>query len=282
MSSTTSAPAARTCSSCGATSTGKFCGECGAALEGAICGGCRAQLSSGAKFCHRCGTAVGTSPVGTPTPDAAPRGAASVLPWGVAAIALLALIALVAGQRFAAARGGALDAPRNALPQAGLDDRGAMGAPTAGAGPAPDISSLTPRQRADRLFDRVMRLSSEGKTDSVQFFAPMALGVYDELTRSDTLDLDLRYDFGRVAEVAGAAPIATAQADTILRQDSTHLLGLILAERAARLRGDDAAAKRFEQRLVAAEAAETKRNLPEYQRHQGDILDALARARAAR
>lgn len=277
--STAPSSSTRACPSCGATGSGKFCAECGGALDGAVCAGCRSELSPGAKFCHRCGTAAGSTPAAGARHE--PRGAASVLPWGVAAIALLALIALVAGQRFSAARGGALDAPSNALPQAGLDDRGAT-MPGAVGARAPDISSMTPRERADRLFDRVMRLQAEGKADSIQFFAPMALGVYDELTRGDTLDLDLRYDYGRVAEVTGANDIATAQADTILRQEPTHLLGLLLAARSARARGDSAAASQFEQRLLAAEPAETKKKLIEYERHQGDILTGLAEARRAR
>jgi hypothetical protein len=135
---------------------------------------------------------------------------------------------------------------------------------------------MSPRERADRLFDRVMRLSSEGKTDSVQFFAPMALQTYASL---GPLDADLRYDYGRVAAAAGVTEIATAQADSILRSDSTHLLGLILAMRAADQRGDSAATKRFAQRLLAAEPTESAKKLPEYQRHQGDILEALAEAR---
>lgn len=273
-----STPAARTCASCGAVGSGRFCAECGAAFDGATCAGCRAQLTPGAKFCHRCGTAVGTTPA---APDAQPRGAASVLPWGVAAIALLALIALVAGQRFATARGGSLDAPKNALPQAGLDDRGAAPFADAGGAPgrAPDISSMSPRQRADRLFDRVMRLHSEGKPDSVQLFAPMALAAYQMI---DTLDLDLRYDYGRVAQVTGATDIAAAQADTILRANPTHLLGLILAAEAARTRGDSTAAHGFDRRLVAAEPAEMQRPLDEYRRHQQDILTAVAAARGAK
>jgi hypothetical protein len=200
---------------------------------------------------------------------ASPRTAASVLPWGVAAIALLALVAFLAGQRFGGSRAPSAVSP---VPDAPF----ASGAPQGDAPRAPDISNLSPRERADRLFDRVMRLSSEGKTDSVRFFAPMALSVYQSL---GPLDADLRYDFGRVAEVAGAAEIARAQADSILASDSTHLLGLVLGARAAQLRGDSAAARIFSRRLLAAEPSESAKKLPEYERHQGDILEALAEAR---
>ncbi len=258
------ATTARPCPNCSAPTTGRYCSECGAAVADAICTGCRSLLTPGARFCHRCGTAVGTQPLTT----SEPRGAASALPWGVAAIALLALVGLLAGQRFGGSR-----APAAAPP---TDAPFASGAQQGAGARAPDISSLSPRERADRLYDRVMRLSSEGKTDSVQFFAPMALSVYQTL---GPLDADLRYDFGRVAEVSGAVEIARAQADSILSGDSTHLLGLVLAVRAAQLRGDSTAARTFARRLLAAEPSESAKKLPEYERHQGDILEALAEAR---
>lgn len=254
-----------TCPSCSAPGTGRYCAECGAALGEATCAGCRSLLTPGARFCHRCGTAAGVR-TAAPQTTGTPRTPPSALPWAVAAIALLALVALLAGQRFGGSR-------TPAATEATAGDAAGFAPPTVRA---PDISNLSPRERADRLFDRVMRLDSEGKTDSVQFFAPMALSTYQTL---GPLDADLRYDFGRVAEAAGALEIARAQADTILRTDSTHLLGLILGMRAAELRGDTTAARGFAQRLLAAEPSESAKQLPEYQRHQGDILEALAEAR---
>jgi len=263
MSSATTPPKA--CPSCAAPTTGRYCSECGAAVADAMCAGCRSLLSPGARFCHRCGTAVGSRPIAAS--DTRPAASASALPWAVAAIAMLAVIALLAGQRFWGAR--TVAASPTAGPFSGGDA-------TSGVARAPDISNLSPRERADRLFDRMMRLSSEGKTDSVQFFAPMAMSVYQSL---GPMDADLRYDFGRVAEVAGAAEVARAQADTILASDSTHLLGLVLAVRASQLRRDTVAAGRYQRRLLAAEPAESAKQLPEYQRHQSDILEALAEAR---
>src|SRR6478609_8925696 len=139
-----SATTVKPCPNCSAPATGRYCSECGAAVADAICVGCRSLLSPGARFCHRCGTAVGTRPIGA----AEPRTAASTLPWAVAAIALLAVVALVAGQRFGGTR-----AP--SAPASAPDAPFASGAPTAGAR-APDISNLSPRERADRLYDRVM------------------------------------------------------------------------------------------------------------------------------
>jgi hypothetical protein len=181
-----------------------------------------------------------------------------------------------AGRFFNAKRGSTLDAPANALPQAGLDDRGTTEGDNSQAVRAPDISSLSPEERADRLFNRVMLLDSQGKTDSVLFFAPMAISAYQMIS---PLNLDQRYDLGRIAEVAGAIPLAKAQADTILKENPNHLLGLILAARVASLSGDAAAKKQYETKFLQIEKTEIARNLPEYDRHRNDITAALAAAR---
>ena len=152
------------------------------------------------------------------------------------------------------------------------------GAPR-GIVPAPDISSLTPAQRAERLYDRVMAAAERGRADSVRFFMPMAIGAYEALGE---LTLDQRYDLGRLGEVAGNALLASAQADTILRKHPGHLLGLVLASRAAHLRGDAPTAKRYTDELVRVEPRERDKQLPEYVVHQNDIDTALAEARERR
>ena len=190
----------------------------------------------------------------------------------VAALAFLALFAMAAGRGFSARPGSSLDGSQNALPQAGLDDRGM--APQGMR--APDISNLSPQERADRLYNRVMLLASQGKTDSVQFFAPMAITSYQMLS---PLNIDQRYDMGRIGEVAGALPLAQAQADSILREDRNHLLGLILQLRLATLGRDTALLRSYERKLLAAEKSELAKNRDEYTRHRDDILSALEQAR---
>src|SRR5687767_7081020 len=257
-----------TCPACSAPASGQLCASCGASLSGAACAACRTALPPGARFCHRCGTPAGAA---APVPARAGR---DPLPWAVALVALCALIALVGGQRFAAARGATLDGPQNAIPQAGLDFP-AGGAPQGMR--APDISAMSPRERANRLYDRIMRLHEEGKTDSVQF---IAVNMFIPQLRSmEPLDAHLRYDLGRVGEVAGTVDVATAQADTILRAQPDHLLGLILASRAARMRGDETAALAFDRRTIAVEAAERAKQLEEYLAHDQDIANALTEAR---
>jgi hypothetical protein len=247
------------CPSCGASSTGKFCAECGVPLAGASCAACRASLTPGAKFCHRCGTPAGATRAAAPD---RPSGFGTALPWSVAAIALLALIALAAGQRFS----------RTAQPAGQLTTP--MGAPIGEGGQrrAPDISGMTPTERAERLYDRVMSAAERGLADSVRFFIPMALQAYEAI---GDLNVDQRYDMGRLAEVAGDAQIATAQADTILRAQPDHLLGLVLASRAARLRNDPRDAARHLERLARVQQSERRKQLPEYLLHQNDIDMAL-------
>src|SRR5437868_11346817 len=138
------------CSACGASATGRYCSRCGAPLAGATCASCSAELSPGAKFCHRCGAAVGGLTASVPD------SRTNALPWIVAALAFLALFAMAAGRGFNARRSNTVDGSQNALPQAGLDDRGVAANDGSDAVRAPDISSLSPQERADRLYNRVM------------------------------------------------------------------------------------------------------------------------------
>ncbi len=241
-----------------------------------FCAACGAGLARGARFCHRCGTPAGEAAPVVAAAPAASGGLAGVLPWGVAFVALMALVAMVAGQNFGAAKGSRIDGSSNAVPTPSIDGP-ALGAGAPGSGArAPDISSMSPEERALRLYERVMVYDEAGKRDSVVIFAPMALAAHELL---ENIDLDSRYHAGRIAEVAGLSDMALAQADTMLQQDANHLLGLLLGARAARLGNDEAKARSFEQKLLAAVDAERARQLPEYEQHRAEIELALTRAR---
>jgi hypothetical protein len=222
-----------------------------------FCSDCGTKLRPDSRFCHNCGSPTHGNPS-----HAASARAPNALKWGVPAVAIIALIGLSViryGSRTPAADSG---------------DRVPLGAGTVVQ--APDISSMSPDERADRLFNRVMRLSSEGKADSAAFFGPMALGALEALA---PLNAHRRYDMGLVALVSGDVSRATAQSDTILVQRPTHLLGLALAARAADARGDAAASRSFRRRLLAAESAERASALPEYADHDADIRAAVDLAR---
>lgn len=266
-------PSAAPCPNCGELTSGRFCSNCGVPIGNVACGACHAQLAPGARFCHVCGT-----PVGSPTqtaraiPPSNPQHApaegprASNLPLAIVAIAFLAVVAIVAAQSFARAGGGTAQS---------ADQMGGQ-AVAAPRGPAPDISNMSPQERASRLYDRMMSAFEAGHMDTVRMFAPMATGAYEML---DSLTLDDRYDLGRIAEISGALPLAAAQADTILQSNPDHLLGLILAAQVAHSRNDLTGERQYLGRLLKAAPAEEARNRPEYREHQHDITAALEAAR---
>ncbi len=237
-----------------------------------FCAACGAPLAPGGRFCHRCGTPVGQgAPAGRPLAPvpAGGGGLSAVLPWGVAFVALLALVAMMAGRNFGAPRGSVVDGSANALPTQAIDGPA--------LGRAPDISNMSPEERASRLYERVMMYDERGQRDSAALFATMALSAHELL---DSLDVDLRYHVGRIAEAAGLPELALAHADTILRADANHLLGLILGARAARLAQDTPRARTFDAHLLRVVDAERARRLPEYGDHRAEIDIALAIARS--
>jgi hypothetical protein len=182
--------------------------------------------------------------------------------WGLPAAAVLVLI-IVVFFRIGASK----EAPASA-----------DAAPLAsGATAPPDISSMSPEERANRLFNRVMTYASDGKADSAAFFAPMAITAIESLT---PLTAHSRYDLGLVALAARDPEKAKAQSDTILKEQPAHLLGLLLAARAADARGDSAAAKTFRKKLLDAEQAERAKALPEYRDHDADLRAAITEARS--
>lgn len=258
-------------------------------MTSAFCAACGAPLSPGARFCHRCGQAAGEAVLsgGAPTAGGTPVRAQApnqTLPWAVAAIALLALIALVAGQRFnrrPAVAEAPVAAPQGSGPFAGGGDPAAGGA-AAGPAPAerpvraPDISAMSPDERALRLFNRVVSLAEQGKKDSVRFFSPMALMAFQSLPTPTMLQ---RFELGRVAQLVEVPEIVAAQGDTILQTSSTHLLGLALASVAAGMKESYNAQAGFDRRLLNAAATERAKNLPEYEVTKNDIDAAITRAR---
>jgi len=261
----------------------------GAPNQGAgFCAACGAPLAIGARFCHRCGTPFGQ---GVPLAKAAGAGnnLASVLPWGVAFIALLALVANFAGKNFGSAKGSSVDGSSNALPTSAIDGGSGGGAPVAAQGgggggraaggggvAAPNIANLSPSERAVRLYNRIMEYSEAGKTDSVGFFAPMAMASHEMLTAPT---VDERYHFGRIAEVTNNAAVAKAQADTILAAQQSNLLGLLLGARAARLSKDVNAERTYGRLLLKVADRELATKNTDYELHRAEIDRAIAEAK---
>ncbi len=231
----------------------RHCVACGAKLHG--------------PFCSECGAAAGTVTSRTkPFP----------MHWLLLGVALAVLVGAVV---WTMQGGGAEPAPAvvsTPAPAAGGPSAPAGAAGTASAeGVPPDLGSLTPRERFDRLFDRVMRASEGRDTATVTQFAPMALSAFGML---DAPDADARFHAGLIHLAAGDAPGAMEMASAIAAQQPRHLFGILLKGRIAEVTQDQeahAAAHRAFREAYAAEAAAQR---PEYPGHQAIIDRFLADA----
>jgi hypothetical protein len=224
------------------------------------CQACGTALAATAKFCHKCGARVSAQPT-----DGQAAGWRAGLPWGVAGAALGALVTVLALRIGAPSGGGMRDAG-----SASEDDASRIPLPASSSSP-PDISQMSPEERATRLYNRVMSLHSRGQADSAEFFLPMALQAYAMLP---ALDVDARYHIGVLDLTGGNAAGALAQADTIRRAAPTHLFGFMLRARALELTHDAAGALRAYRAFLQNEAAERARRRPEYDEHAQN-LDAF-------
>ena len=185
------------------------------------------------------------------------------LPWALAGVAVGALITVV-GLRLA----GSTPAPS---PQTESPPPQASG----GRPGMPDISRMSPEERATRLYNRVMTLHAAGKTDSAEFFLPMALQAYAMLP---ALDIDAHYHMGVLRLTGGDAAGAIAEADSIGRLAPTHLFGFVLRAQGFELQHDSRRAQQAYRDFLKNEAAERARNLPEYVDHAQNLDSFHARA----
>jgi predicted nucleic acid-binding Zn ribbon protein len=232
------------------------------------CPVCGAILPAGAKFCGECGTSLRA---GGAVPAAARHTTNPVLPWFLAGCAVMAVHAAVI---IVAVKGRTSAAPvpveSSAAPFAG------GGAPSASG--APDISNMTPREAADRLYNRIARASEAGDTAQVAFFAPMAINAYANVTPKDA---DARLHIGLIQIGIGNTAAARAEADTITRQNGLHLFGPLLKARAAEASNDRATMREAYRAFLANYDAEMRKNLPEYEQHRNELEAARTAARAA-
>ena len=134
---------------------------------------------------------------------------------------------------------------------------------------------MTPREAADRLFNRVMTATSTGDSAQAQRFLPMAIMAYQ---RVDSLNVDGRYHLAALHLVGHDWPAARAEADSILAVNPTHLFGLFSAGEAEAGRGNTAAAKDFYGRFIRAYDAELAKRLPEYEEHSQGLPAMRAQA----
>jgi hypothetical protein len=160
----------------------------------------------------------------------------------------------------------------------------ASGAPgsvaqTAAAAELPDISNMTPRERFDRLFNRIMRSAESGDESSVGTFAPMALQAYAML---DSIDADARYHAALIMLHTGDVNGARALADTISKLQPHHLFGTVIRGTIARFQQDPKALDAAYAEFLKNYDGETAAGRPEYSEHPSSLQNFLEAARAAK
>jgi hypothetical protein len=248
-----------TCPSCGAAASGRFCNGCGAAIN-AACRECGNPLPAGARFCNECGSPAVAAP--------ATKAKTPLLPWVVTGVSLAALGATLLYNTGNEAPAGAVVAPvaQSPAPSGPGPVPAGMTSQAPGGNPANvDLASMTPRQAADRLFNRVMQNVSTGDTAGARQFLPMAVAAYD---RARPLDNDGRYHLAVLHLVGNRFDAARAQSDTILASNPKHLFGLFTGAQAAQGAGDRAASRDLYRRFLAAYDSESARkDVLEYADH---------------
>jgi hypothetical protein len=229
---------------------------------------CGAGLEPGALFCSECGAPTGHRP-GKPL--------LAYLPWALSALALVAFAIAIAFFVQGQLQPRIGDMPlTGGLPEAPSED-GAGGAPGAGPGMV-DLSQLSSRQAADRLFERAMRTDDEGDAEQAKFFANMAVQAYAAVPPEE-IDADARFHLGLLHLLQEEPDAAADEAETILAARPGHLLGLALAARAAAARGDEAAEREAYGRFLDALDGERAAALAEYRMHDSLIETEAGRAR---
>jgi hypothetical protein len=194
------------------------------------------------------------------TPAATPAGRFWLYAAGGAALLGLVLFLLV--QR----------APTGARQLATADaEPGQGGAP-------PDISAMSPRERFDRLYNRIMRAAESGDEATVSRFTPMALMAYAQLP---AIDADARYHAALLKVHTGDATGARALGDTILAQTPGHLFGYMVRGTVARWQKDEKSLGAAYADFLRHHDAELKAGRSEYGEHSRALADFRTAAQAA-
>lgn len=197
------------------------------------------------------GAGQGAPGAGPGRPSAVRSSAVPWTAWTVAGVLLLGLVTVLVLRWPDRAEAGA----------------GAAGQPTA-SGPAPlgptaavDLTSMTPREAAERLFRRVMSAAESGNQTEADRFLPMAIAAYD---RIGALTLDDRFHLSVLHAAGGDGTQALAVAEAGLAIRPTHLLCLASAAEGALMLGDSARAESHYRTFVASYEGELQSGLTEY------------------
>jgi hypothetical protein len=193
------------------------------------------------------------------------------MPWVVAGISLAGLLGMLL---FTLSR----DAPAR-VPDPTPEQGAEVGAVGSDGEAPPDLSTMSPRERFNRLYNRIMRGAESGDEASVTRFTPMALMAYAQL---DTIDADARFHAALLQVHTGNADAARALGDTVLRQDPGHLFGYVILGTVARWKKDEPGLRRAYAGFLQHYDTEMKTSRAEYAEHTRSLEDFHRAALAAK
>ncbi|HEY5940404.1 MAG TPA: hypothetical protein VIT87_06255 [Gemmatimonadales bacterium] len=187
-------------------------------------------------------------------------------PWLIAGVALAASLALLL-----------VMVARNSKGVAAQPEAASIEQPRAEA--PPDLSNMSPRERFNRLYNRVMTAAQSSDEATVTRFTPMALMAYAQL---DSVDADARYHAALLKVHTGEVEAARALGDTILARDPGHLFGFVVRGTVARFRKDEKELSQAYAGFLKRYDQEIKLARPEYSEHQTSLNDFRKAALEAR
>jgi hypothetical protein len=165
------------------------------------------------------------------------------------------------------------------VPDAAQEQGGEVGSVESDGDAPPDISNMSPRERFNRLYNRIMRGAEAGDEATVTRFTPMALMAYAQL---DTIDSDARFHAALLQVHTGNADAAKALGDTVLRQEPGHLFGYVILGTVARWKKDQPALRQAYAGFLQHYDAEMKTPRAEYAEHSRSLEDFRRAALAAK
>ena len=217
------------------------------AIGVSVCPACGEENKVSARFCQACGRSVAAG-------DGGRFNAQTLTVIGAGLVTLLALGALFST---------VIDTSTN------TGGNSAVTAPartaSTPAGQPPDLSTMTPREAADRLFNRVMMADEQGLADEVAQFAPMAVAAYDRL---ESLDTDALYHLGMIHAAAGDVDRARDATERLKAIVPKHLLVSVIEHRLATDTNDQDKAERAIDQFKANYAEEINVDRFEYDHHR--------------
>jgi hypothetical protein len=239
------------CPECGTLATGRFCFSCGAAVGEETCPSCHGSSRLGSRYCTVCGA--------TMHPGLRDR-LQQFAPW------------LIGGSMFAVLLVGIF----RPLGQAAPEPQGLGAPPQAASVPTPpDLSTMSPRERFNRLYQRVITAAQSGDQATVKQFTPMAVAAFGQL---DRVDPDARYHLAMLELHVGDLTGADAQADSLRMLEPRHLFGYVIGAAVASWTKDDARRVTMDRAFLTRYDAEMATKKPEYLEHQAMLVEVKRQA----